>query len=275
MLNFIRELDSFTAYGLSDLLAWACDRHLRYGFEPSVRLQAEQFEVRRGLFTFAIGDLGSEASQEVAAICHVMRMPDELLQSLLRFFSVAAFVHFGFECSGEIMTGKCYLELPARGTGEWAVAGRLQFLGFKWSISDSSVRVVTRYRTRQLTEHGEQESLMLLGIEGRIRDELATLIKAVRSTPASAGPGSITLLQIEEEGSDRKSWDWNVYDHALRLREVQDRLLAVAEAIVTPRESVQCWLNENADEVLGHLACGKGRDGQPFLTIYYGAASLQ
>lgn len=267
MPQSISELESFATWGLNDLQQWAAGRAISYGFERSVRLQQNTFEIRRGLFSFSVKEIGGSAAAEVVAICRAMRVPERLVPSLSRFFPAAAFVHFGFEHAGPAMIGKCYLELPAPAPDTALVSGRLQFLGFKWSTNDASVAVVTRYRSLSISSWNTATELMLANTGTSLRPAMLKLMSRHR-TVESCNYDGLSLLEIEEEGSDRRSYDLNVYNLGLSVSTFAEALHDAAKTLNLKLETVNHWLDANATAPVGHIATGLGRDQQSFVTVY-------
>jgi hypothetical protein len=272
MLQSITELQSLAAWGLADLLHWAASRQLKYGLERSVRFCQNVFEPRRVLVSFSVSEIGPDALVEVLQICQRMRAPEPHLQSIRRFFSGAAYVHFGFEYSGNIVVGKCYLELPSvTGTATIAASGRLQFLGFKWAINESSMAVVTRYRIMYVPGWDELAAVLLANTGSVLQPVMQGLMTTVceRQHSGNRVPG---FLEIEEEGSDRRSFDLNVYDLGLTVSQIGEPMMIAAEMLNLDSNTIENWLTTNAEAPVGHVATGLGRDQQSFLTIYYGVS---
>jgi hypothetical protein len=272
MLQPIPELESLATFGLNDLLEWAASRTLSYGIERSVRFQLDVFENRRALFSFSLHGIGRDAVKEVLTVCHAMHAPERLQQSIMRFISAAAFVHFGFECAGTTMIGKCYLELPPPDPQSKATSGRLQFLGFKWSMNDNSVAVVTRYRALFLTDWNAATEIMLANTGNALRPVMQAFMDTVHAHEPSP-PSLPTLLEIAEEGSGRRSYDLNVYDRGISLSMIAEPLQAATKILQLKSDIVRDWQQQNADSAIGHIATGLSRDQQSFCTIYYGMQS--
>lgn len=270
MPQSISELDSFATWGLNDLRRWAASRALSHGCERSVRLHLDTFETRRALFSFSVAEIGTNASTEVVAICRAMQIPERLVPNIARFFPAAAFVHFGFEYAGSAMIGKCYLELPAPAPDAAPVQGRLQFLGFKWSMNDASVAVVTRYRALSISHWDAATALMLANTGISLPPAMSKLMNGLRPHESSKDD-ALQFLEIEEEGSNRRSYDLNIYDNCVSVSMLADALRAAAIILNVDSDAIEQWLESNATAPVGHIATGLGRDQQSFLTVYYDA----
>lgn len=270
MSQSISELESFATRGLNELREWAAVRGMAYGMERSARIQQDTLETRRGLFSFSVQEIESNAAAEVLAICRAMQVPERLVPSIGRFFSAAAFVHFGFEHAGTALIGKCYLELPAPTPEAVPVSGRLQFLGFKWSMNVESVAVVTRYRVRSISSWDGATALMVASTGTALQSVVLRLMHGLRPGEAREND-TLSLLEIEEEGSVRRSYDLNVYDHGLSVSMLANALRDAAVILNVKRDMIDSWLESNATVPVGHIATGLGRDQQPFLTVYYDA----
>ncbi len=263
------DLSCFATYGLNELLRNAASRGVSFGFERSVRLHSSCFETRRCLYSFAKNDFGPEAINVVLHVCRTMNAPAGLLQSVNRFFSAAAYVHFGFECSGDLRIGKCYLELPEQNSGWTASSGRLQFLGFKWSMNEESVVVVTRYRMIAKRSWDDVEELLLKNTGTDLRIVMESLLSRIRPIDSTSSP-ECSLLEIEEEGSHRRSYDLNIYNFEIKVREIAPLLPQLADSLQLNIKLLQTWMDKFEAAPLGHIAIGQGRDLQSFLTLYHG-----
>ena len=267
-------LDTFADFGLTHIRAWSAARKLACGIEQSVRMSQKIMETRRCLISFSLAAAGHEAAADVTQICRAMNAPETFLQSVARFINAAAFVHFGFEHSGTTRIGKCYLELPPPAPSQTRQSGRLQFLGFKWSLQDSSIAVVSRYRSSIVQDWSEIKSVLLTATDHKLRPILDSLLQQLQ--PSSQQAAEIyPLLEISEEGSDRSSWDLNVYDGQWSLGQIQSCLLAAVETLQISQQEFFPWILPITTSALGHIATGIGRNGEPFLTVYYGARGVE
>ncbi len=83
----------------------------------------------------------------------------------------------------------------------------------------------------------------------------------------------IFFMEVQEEGSPRRSFDINFYSAGLRVASVEEpvRRMAAAYAIAPPE--IDGLLSRIGGEPLGHLSGGMGRDGRDFATLYFGVAA--
>lgn len=267
-------LDSFAEFGLNHIRAWCTARKLACGIEQSVRMSPGILETRRCLISFSLAEAGHDAAVDVLQICRAMNAPDTFLHSIARFINAAAFVHFGFEYSGATQIGKCYLELPPLDRTLPRQSGRLQFLGFKWSLRNSSIAVVTRYKSTTIQDWSEIQSLMVSATDQGMRTIIDSLLRQFQPPSQKAGE-TYPLLEISEEGSDRRSWDLNLYDAQWSLIQIQPTLLAAVETLQIRQQDFSSWILPITASSLGHIATGLGRNGDPFLTVYHGVQGVE
>ncbi len=94
----------------------------------------------------------------------------------------------------------------------------------------------------------------------------ALLGLAVARVPAA----QLQLLEVEEDGNARRSFDLNVYDAGLAVRDAQAALARLREHFGVRPGQFQALYDQVRAKPLGHLAGGVHRDGAPFATVYYG-----
>ena len=61
-----------------------------------------------------------------------------------------------------------------------------------------------------------------------------------------------------------------MYDAGLRVGEIVDLLDTVTTDFAVPPARARAVFGHAADRMLGHLSAGVGRDGQEFVTFYFG-----
>lgn len=263
----------FADVGLNDLQQWASHRQLPLLFERSVKIQQGNFEDHRLLFSFPLTAIGPDAEHEVLQICQSMRTPEPFPAAIARFLPSAEFVHFGFERSGSTLIGKCYLELPSPVSSLETSASQLTFIGYKWSMKSDTVAVVSRYLSVPASDWSSliQPLVEAIPKQTSLQQEFTKLCDCFQPGEAKKGAEQFRLLQVLEEGSDRRSWDLNVYASEQRIADIADGVFQIGNCLeVAP--ACRTWLNANAHRVIGHIAAGSNRNGVPFVTIYHSAA---
>jgi hypothetical protein len=240
-------------------------------FERSLRLQPQVVEPRRALFSIPIAELGSAAVDEVLQICRSMSSPEIHCAAIRRFFHAAQFVHFGFEYSGRTIIGKCYLELPFDDQNlAGSATDRLMFLGFKWSINDDTVAVVSRYRSVVVASWAQLVECFNENVPLNFQPAVLNLLNHFQPNKANLQT-DLRLLQVVEEGSDRLSYDLNVYNLQRSVSEAIKPIRDMSVAIDCDATAFDNWFSQHKDAIIGHLSAGQSRNGQPFLTVYHSA----
>jgi len=262
--------ESFAEFGMENLLRWVAESRPPLNFERSLRLQPDTVEIRRCLFSFPTAALGNSAVDEVLQICRLMSSPEQQLTAIQRFFRGAEHVHFGFEYSGDTAIGKCYLELADSGP-EASETARLKFLGYKWSMNDPSVAVVSRYRTLAVKAWANVAETMQQQVSADLRPAMSQLLGEFQPATDGVETAELNLLEVEEEGSNRRSYDLNVYAVEHTVADVERSIRAVAAALHCNMQQLDQWAADNRDATVGHVAVGQNRVGLPFLTIYHSA----
>ncbi|MDG1896559.1 MAG: hypothetical protein P8J37_16775 [Fuerstiella sp.] len=268
---------TFAERGLKALRRMVVDHQLPLMFERSLRLQPNTVEDRRALFslpTAALEALGANGLSEVLQICRVMSSPDSHRNSIQQFFPAAEFIHFGFECSGDNLIGKCYLELSPSASLRESLDSRLTFIGFKWSMLDSSLAVISRYRNLNATRWNDIQRAMLSNFpQTPLADASGELLECFGPNAANlnSDASDLRLLQVTEEGSDRLSHDLNVYVRERSIEDVANLLVDISHQQQGNSHKLAEWIQQNSTATVGHLSMGLNRYQIPFVTLYHSA----
>ena len=258
-------LECFATWGLSELRQLTLERNLALQFERSARFREEEIDDCRGLFSLPLEQFGETAIEDVLHVARAMRLPPQTEEAIRRFSSAAAFVHFGFERSGSTLIGKCYLELPVPDSA--AAESRLQFLGFKWSMNEPSLSVVTRYRSLPAMGWDETCHLATENVGDGLRPSVHRMLEAIR--PNKEKPAIWKLLEVEDEGSNRRSYDLNVYEFEIAVGSIESEIGTISEKLSINHVELNAWLGANQSQTIGHLAVGTNRQGGSFVTVYH------
>jgi non-ribosomal peptide synthetase component F len=80
----------------------------------------------------------------------------------------------------------------------------------------------------------------------------------------------LQFLEVGEEGNERRSFDLNLYDAGLTLRDAQAPLARLRQHYGVRPGQYQALYDQVSARRLGHIAGGLHRAGESFATVYYG-----
>jgi tryptophan halogenase len=243
--------------------------------ERSFRLSAAGLLANRFLLTLNTRDIRGDARARVLGICAELGMPDRLRQAAGEKFAMAACLHFGFEGGPGSILCKLYLEraIPAEEARRARERGEplLLHLAFKWDLL-TAAEVVTEYLW--------YPGLDAAGIEARLAQvyrggEPAASFEIAKGTLALAAQrvAAERLQYLEvQEANGRSSFDLNVYDAALQVKDLQPLLQRMREHYAVPPGRFQALYDQIKTQALGHVAGGVHRNGRDFFNLYYGVS---
>jgi hypothetical protein len=248
-----------------------------YGHERSIKLRRHATLANRFLLTIARDDLGPTAVDRVLDACRQLEMPDEFLDAVAAQGPPANMIHFGFE---EEAAGrahyKVYLEREAAFATAMtsAPAGGEPFVlhhAFKWNVADGADRAVARYVCHpRLARQAmlQRIAAVYAGRPGRAPWHLVCelVTAAARRVPEEA----IMYLDVTEDGTDRRSFDVNVYRAGLPVESLAPFFDRLADHFQLRAAAVAEAFAAVLGLQLGHVAGGIDRHGRDFFTIYFG-----
>jgi len=91
----------------------------------------------------------------------------------------------------------------------------------------------------------------------------------LRAAASRCDPAALTYVEVSEEDNPRLSCDVNLYPADLALAELEPLLVDAANCFGISAATLAGRVPGLRRAALGHLSTGTGRDGAPFLTIYY------
>lgn len=242
---------------------------LHYGREDSFKLSPGRLLANRFLIGIRTGDAPADTFLDIA---DGIGIPQRLKALFLQQLGEADVVLFGVEDGESGVIYKAYLEFWQKVRREVAATGSrepaLLNLGFKWSVRDSATQVVSRYTCYPMLD--------LAGMLGRMRALYGTRADApscrfglhlVQRAARSRTP--TIYMEVGEEGTQRRSYDVNVYKAGLTLAAVEPVLCEAAAQYGLPGGKFDAFYSGLRPRLLGHLSGGMARDGSDFLTVYY------
>lgn len=232
--------------------------------ENSVKLVTGAALTDRYLLSVPAAGITPQQAAELVHVAVTLGLEPEMADRVATDLPLSTTLHFGFEREGERTTLKLYCEFPlARG---WDIARRanhpmLVHRAVKWDPRDATRAAVSRYVAHPARNVPDTAAIIrdLLG-QGASADLALSLFNRAAGR---VGAQERLFLEVEEEGSPRRSFDLKLYDTRFTTADLSPALPGLI-----------AWFGLSDLRIpaaaLGHIAGGLGRDGSPFLTLYYG-----
>jgi hypothetical protein len=244
-------------------------------YERSFRISRAGLSANRFLLTLDPRDIVGDARARIMEICERMRMPDAARRQAAERFAQARCVHFGFEGDSGSIICKLYLERlvpPEEAVGAGKTGAPLH-LAFKWDLLKGGF-VTTHYHWFP--------ALSVSGIEARFDrvygggDGASRRIasEVLRHAAERAPAERLQYLEVWEEENDRRSFDLNLYNSKMSMRDVQSAITAMRDHFGVRPGHFQALYDQVRGLALGHLAGGVHRGGEDFFNLYYGVVTL-
>ena len=242
-----------------------------YRHERSFRLAPASLQSNRVLLSVGRGQLGDAPAGRLVAICERLGLTPAMLGQVAEQWAQARAVHFGFESSGERSLYKVYFErADADAQARRAAPGApvLLHLAWKWDAAQPARCVTTRYEWFPRLGGAEMHERMARACGAGALLEAAQSVLELAA--ARVDPARLQFLEVGEDGSPRRSFDVNLYDAGLAVRDAQGPLARLREHFGVRPGQYQALYDQVRARPLGHFAAGAHRDGAPFATVYYG-----
>ncbi len=246
-------------------------------YERSFRLSRGSLQGNRFLLSFNTRDVPGDARERVLDICTRMAMPPAARQAASEAFGMAHCLHLGFEGDAAAIICKLYLErsIPAEEARAARAEGRpvLLHLAFKWDIHKGQA-VTTRYHWLPGLS-AERIAERLEGVYAGVDTPSRGIALDVLRLAASRVPAErMQYLEVDEVENDRRSFDLNLYNAKMAVRDIQPSLFRMRDHFGVRPGQFQAVYDQIQALSLGHLAGGVHRNGADFFNLYYGVASL-
>jgi hypothetical protein len=243
------------------------DLRVRFAFERSIKFSRRALLGGRFLIGIKKGSIG-EFEEKVLLICTRMNMPSALLDRFRSGLDAASVVGFGIDEGERGCIVKAYQEYRMRSAAPNETQPYLCNLGFKWDASNSARNVMTSY-TRF-------PSLSVEEIQGRLagffplNSEALGLAKNFVESASKKLKGSVYYTEASEQGSARSSFDLNMYEANLLMKQVYPLFLEISKLYSLHQGEFEKLYGPVSGHLFGHLAGGIDRNGEEFLTVYFG-----
>ena len=249
-----------------------------YQYERSLRLARDTLLANRFLLTLNRADLGENALEQCLDIAQQLGMPVRLQQQVAAPLADAVCVHFGFEASADDVVCKLYLERSVAEDERVKAIARdepvLLHLAFKWAVR-GDMRVITRYFWYPLAPVATiQDRIAAIFAANDDAECAAFALHALGLAGARVGADQLQYLEVREDDTGRCSFDLNVYEAGLQVKDLQPQLNKLREHFDIKPGGFQAIYDQVRLHALGHIAGGVHRNGEEFFNLYHGVESF-
>ncbi|QSA98192.1 hypothetical protein [Methylococcus sp. EFPC2] len=246
---------------------------LPYGLEHSYKLLDKRLLRNRLLVGFRVDAGAAGLHEALCDLCRRLDMPQESIEAFAAQIGAANIVLFGFEENETTCLYKAYLEFGGN-LKNMSLENPVPFqihAGYKWDAFDNRRSSIARYTCHPLLSmQAIQDRLTAFYGEGR--DRLATIARKLIARAAErVGEYEFIYAEVLEDGNPRHSYDINLYRANMRVSELRDILMEMAEYFRIPLDDADAAFAWAQDQIVGHLSGGTDRQGRDFLTVYFGA----
>jgi hypothetical protein len=250
--------------------------NMDYAFERSFKVTEKTLLGNRILYGVYTEKIKEDQHKELLDICHQMNMPEAFFENFREDWRDTNAIGWAFEKIGEALVYKVYLEFWDKWKKEIKETPNerdpfLVVLGFKWDALNRAKRSLARYTWYPLLSYEEMLERLSGSYENDQYRSLFGIIKDFLRFPSiKVTHDEIRYIEVTEENTPRRSFDINVYNAKLQLKEVYPLLQKIYQHYSIPDKDFHALYNQFRTKIIGHLSGGIGRDGKDFLTVYYG-----
>jgi len=250
--------------------------NVTYDFERSFKMSQQKMLWHRFLMVVDKNDIRGNPHERVLNICDRLGMPEDFWGMFKEHLSQANPVDFGFEAEEGSCIYKVYLDfLPQLRKGGYINLNQtmphIMFLGFKWDVLDPTKKAVTKY-TWYPALSSEEMRRRLSDIYhndkgGKLIELTEELLRIISSKTTH---DKIYYLDVTEGHSPRKSFDINAYSANLQLKELYPLMMKIWQYFSIPSGEFSNLYRQMETKIFGHFSGGMDREGNDFLTVYFG-----
>lgn len=235
-----------------------------YGFERSIKFSSGVAYANRFLISFP--SVALRMGADLSSLLVQLKLPSGTAwQDLIAGKDV---LHLGVEGGDQVSTCKLYAENAAEVRALWETSlpvGETIAVhrALKWRAGDTHA-VSTDYDWLPCS----CEADLISQVEHYTPFALALYQALLALVRGRCDINDLQLLRVSEASEGRLSLDLNLYEANLTVTDAIPSILAYLPDMAVVAGDL---LALQGDQSLGHIAAGVGRDGLPFLTVYYGA----
>lgn len=260
----------------AQLIRLVADLDVPHQYERSFRIGANGIQANRFLLTFNARDVTGDVAGRVLGICDTMAIPPQARRAAQDAFEMANCIHMGFEGDASGLVCKLYLEravTPEESrTARAAGVSTLLHLAFKWNMRTSDW-VTSRYRWFPGLDAAAIRD-RLAAIYDNATESCALATEVLATAAARVAAERMQYLEVDEDGTARRSYDLNLYNAKMQVRDIQSTLFRMRDRYGIRPSQFQALYDQVQAQALGHLAGGLHRQGEEFFNVYYGVVSL-
>ncbi|NGP18568.1 hypothetical protein [Devosia aurantiaca] len=244
----------------NDPLQIICDLDCDFGIEQSVKLSRKTLNADRYLLSIHRDDLKVTFDE----FMHRLDVPKMWRDDLNRRFEISKLIHVGHE-GGTKPLRKLYLENIDGEHGTRALKrSHLMHLALKWDQTGAAS--FTRYwlDPNVLAQDvlKQLKSSKCIQPSVNIAEILLGLVKIKGK--------EVMALRVEEEGTSRRSWDFNLYRAEIGGLAIASSITDLCGRYSIDKKDQNVLLNTLIGKRLGHLSVGTNKFGEDFTTFYFG-----
>ena len=261
----------------AELLRLVGGLDIPYQYERSFRICDRALLANRFLLTVDTDNILGDSCRRTLEICDRMRIPQAARDAAEANFATAKCLHFGFEADDTSTICKLYLEQKV--SPEEVAQARaahepvLLHLAFKWDLVKDAA-VTTRYWWRPGLSQKEIEERLAQVYRDGPQSSFEIARAALALTAGRVAPELLQYLEVEEAENARRSFDLNLYNGKLQVKDMQELLHRMREHFGVRPGQMQALYDQIKTKALGHLAGGVHRGGEDFFNVYYGVVGL-
>lgn len=256
-----------------DLIERVADLGSPYGLERSVKMIAGALLADRYLLSLHRSALGMDPLRRLLSIVEPFAMPRDEEREVAAALETADVVHFGYERDETSEILKVYFEYAERTRA--ALEGRARppvrvHIALKWDWRRPKRRTWTHYTWSGCRTRGEIEARLIELSPSTGSPAFAHSMALLARAASLAATEEMLMMEVDEPGNPRRSWDINLYNSELTVGDVADLLEVAGGDFGLSLEQTRGVFAPQGAAALGHVSGGASRSGAEFLTIYYG-----
>ncbi len=250
--------------------------NVSYDFERSFKMSQQKMLWHRFLMVIDKNDIKGNPHERVLNLCDRMGMPEDFQGMFKEYLCQANPVDFGFEADRGRCIYKAYLDfLPQLRKGGVIQLNQtkphIMFLGFKWDALDPAKKAVTKYTWYPALSFEEIQrklsDIYSMDKDGKLAELTRELLGIILSKTTH---DKIYYLDVTEGHSPRKSFDINAYSANLPLKDLYPLMLKIWQYFSIPSGEFRELYRQMETKIFGHFSGGMDREGNHFLTVYFG-----